>query len=369
MNKTIAFVGPLPPPVGGVALANMRFQTLIKESTNRFNIIELNTSRGLKNADLYKRKGLVNFFHFLKNLIDFFLFLFSNKIHICNVFVVPNISFLREAIFIIILKLTQKKIFIHLHSKTSGDLFLEGFRLKFFTSIISMGDIVFVLSEEYHKPFFLKYISSKKLVVLENFINVQDFENEIQNKKLEFLYVGRVSEKKGFLDLLNAISILHKQFPKIKINVLGEFENKDFQRKVNDTLKRNCITCFRFHGMVMGKDKLRFFKESSILLFPSHFENSPIVLKEAIASKLAIIASDIIENRQILDSFGCKMYFKVRDHHQLSEKIKTLLENKIKLKAMMDEANRAKIFDYHDAKKAVNLSFQKILKHENKSVK
>ena len=365
MIKTIAFVGPMPPPVGGVALANMRFQRLLNENNNNLNIIQLNTSRGLKNADLYRRKGPANFFHFIKNIIDFIIFVFSNKIHICNLFVVPNISFLREAFFIIILKLSQKKIFIHLHSKTKGDYFLKGYRLKIFTTIVSMGDIVYVLSEKHHKPFFLKYISPKKIIVLENFIDLRDFDNKIENKKPEMLYVGRLSEKKGFFDLVKAVSVLHKQFPDLRINVLGEFENEDFKHRILGEIERQNIQCFKFYGTVMGEKKLRLFKESSIFLFPSHFENSPIVLKEAIASKLAIIASDIAENRQILDDFGCKIYFKVKDYNHLSKKIKNLLQDKIKLRDMMYQASKAKIFDYLDAKKALNLSFNKVLCDEN----
>ena len=353
MNKTITFIGPLPPPAGGVALANIRFQNLIKDIKDDIRIINLNTSRGLKNADLYKPKGVVNFFHFLKNIKDFFLFIIFNKSDVYNVFVVPNISFFREAIYITILKLASNKVFIHLHSKASGDLFLNGAKLKFFTRIIGFADVVFVLSEHHHKSFFLKYISAKKLVVLENFVNVKDFKNEIKHKKMHLLYVGRISEKKGFFNLVEAVSLIKHEFPEIIINVLGEFENKVFKKKVIDKIKRDKIRAFNFKGTTMGKEKLRFFKEASIFLFPSYFENSPIVLKEAIASGLAIIASDIIENRQLLDPYDCKIYFEAKNSNDLSKKIKFLLQNKRKLEEMKLSASKSKIFNYDDAKKVV----------------
>ena len=77
MIKTIAFVGPMPPPVGGVALANMRFQRLLSENNNNLNIIQLNTSRGLKNADLYRKilKKINKIFFFI-----YFSFILTNPI-------------------------------------------------------------------------------------------------------------------------------------------------------------------------------------------------------------------------------------------------------------------------------------------------
>lgn len=349
MNKTIAFIGPLPPPVGGVALANLRVQQIVGENLPNHKVIIFNTSRGLKNADLYKRKGFKEFWHFIKNIVGVIRFTFKNKIDISNVFIVPNISFIREAIFIFILKATTKRLVIHLHAKTSGDYFLTGFKLKIFTKIIALGDVVFVLSEEHHKSFYKKYISSKKLIVLENFIDKTEFYNEVANKKMEFLYVGRLSEKKGFYHLVQSISKIQKEALGITIHVLGEFENEIFREKVLSFIESEDIKAFKFYGAVTGEKKLEFFKNNAIFLFPSYFENSPIVLKEAIAAKMAIIASDIIENKNILNPFNCKLYFKAKDSQDLASKILYLYQNPKVVKKMMFASEKANIFDHKAA--------------------
>lgn len=354
MAKTVAFIGPLPPPVGGVALANIRVQEIVQENGKNYNIINLNTSKNLDNADLYKRKGFKEFSHFIKNIFQLIRFVFKNRVDVSNVFVVPNISFLREMVFIFILKLTTKKLVIHLHAKTEGDYFLEGYKLKIFTKVLSLGDVIFVLSERFHKQFYAQYINPKKLIVLENFVDYRDFENQIENKTNEFLYVGRLSEKKGFLTLVEAVSLIQKEASELRIHVLGEFENEDFKLKILNKLSGENIENFIFHGAQMGKKKFEYFKKCSVFIFPSYFENSPIVLKEAIAAKMGIISSDIIENRNILDPYENKLYFEAKNAKSLATQLLTLHNDKEMVKRFNLNSETIKNFDRTYAAQIIN---------------
>lgn len=354
MAKTVAFIGPLPPPVGGVALANLRVQEILAENGKNYKIINLNTSKNQDNADLYKRKGFTELLHFIKNIFQLLGFVFKNRIDVSNVFVVPNISFIREMIFIFILKITTKKLVIHLHAKTEGDYFLEGFKLKIFTKILSLGDVIFVLSERFHKQFYAQYINPKKLIVLENFVDYREFENTIEEKSHEFLYVGRLSEKKGFFTLVEAVSLIADEVRDLKIHVLGEFENEDFKAAVLRKLSKEKLQNFIFHGPQMGAEKFDYFKKCSVFIFPSYFENSPIVLKEAIAAKMAIVSSDIIENKNILDPYDIKLYFKAEDPESLSTQLLRLYKDRSLVREMNVNSETIKEFDRVHAARIVN---------------
>lgn len=344
--RKIAFIGPIPPPVGGVALANLRVQELVRAKNPKDIILNLNTSKGLQNADLYKKKGFGELFHFIKNIFQLIVFVAKNRIDVSNVYVVPNISFLREMMFIFILKITTKKLVVHLHAKTEGDYFLSGFKLKVFTKVVGLGDVIFVLSEKFHKKFYAQYIDEKKLVVLENFVNYKDFKNPIEDKTNDFLYVGRLSEKKGFLDLVEAIVLIKDKVKDLTIHVLGEYENEEFKALVDSKIEAHQLTSFKFYGSRTGEEKFIFFKENSVFIFPSYFENSPIVLKEAIASKMAIIASDIVENKNILDPFNIKEYYKVRDIKHLAKKILKAHNQKALITSYMKNAEKITHFGY-----------------------
>lgn len=354
MSKKIAFIGPLPPPVGGVALANLRVQQIVKQNNQNHSILNYNTSKGGERADLYKKKGVYEFIHFIKNIFGILGFVYKHRIDVSNVFVVPNISFIREAIFIFILKLSSKKLVIHLHAKTEGDFFLSGMKLKLFTKILSLGDVIFVLSENFHKKFYEQYINSKKLVVLENFIDYEEFENDIEEKSNEFLYVGRLSEKKGFFTLVKALTLHKNIFKDLKIHVLGEFENELFEQKIISLMEKHSIENLIFYGAKTGQEKQELFKKCTVFIFPSYFENSPIVLKEAIAAKMAIISSDIKENKNILDPFENKLYFETQNENDLADKIKILAQNPDKVKLMMQASEQIKDFNFETARKIID---------------
>lgn len=357
MKKVVAFIGPLPPPVGGVALANIRVQQILLENKKEYKIINYNTSKNVVQADLYKRKSFGEGWHFVKNIFQLMRFVSKNKIDISNVFVVPNISFIREIIFIFILKISTKKLIVHLHAKTEGDYFLEGFRLKIFTSVISLGDIVFVLSEKFHRRFYSKYIKLEKLVVLENFVDYKEFDNDINEKNGGFLYVGRISEKKGFLTLVEAVIIEKDKLKDLKIDVLGEFENDEFEALVLKLISDEKLNNFVFHGAKIGAEKFDFFKRNSVFVFPSYFENSPIVLKEAIAAKMAIVSSDIIENKNILDPYDIKVYFEAKNAQSLAGGLKQLHLDKSKAQVLMNNTESIKEFDREFARQIIEPIF------------
>ena len=353
MAKKIAFIGPLQPPVGGVALANIRAQEIVKRLAPDSEIITLDNSKKSINADLYKRKGLGELVHFIKNIAKFLAFILKNRIAIANVFVVPNISFLREAVYILLLKLKSGQLVVHLHAKTSGDLFLSGFKLKLFTKIVGLGDVVFVLSEKHHKRFYSKYIRPEKLVVLENFVTYNDFENHIDKKEHKFLYVGRLSEKKGFETLVDAVILAKDQLKGLKIEVLGAFENELFEAQIRSKIKQHDLTHFQFHGPQMGPQKFEQFKRSSVFVFPSYFENSPIVLKEAIAAKMAILSSDIKENKNLLEDFDNKVLFKAQDVNDLAQKLVYCYQQKEVVRAMMHTSEKIKQYDVSYAEQII----------------
>jgi len=57
------------------------------------------------------------------------------------------------------------------------------------------------------------------------------------------------------------------------------------------------------------------------LIFPSHFENSPVVLKEAICAEMPIISSDIDANKNILSRIGNNIFFETKNSTNLAEAI------------------------------------------------
>ncbi|ARN74098.1 hypothetical protein BST96_08160 [Oceanicoccus sagamiensis] len=305
-------------------MANISAQRLLGEE---FQEEVFNTSRGEDREDLYGKKGISEILVAFSLIAKYIGFVFSSKSKVFNIYVTSNLAFIRDIFFIIVARAMGKKIVAHLHSKTSGELFLSGFLLKLMGRILGLCHTVIVLSD-YHKAFFERHIKGTSLVVLENFVFVDDLKPEKKRTELEFLYIGRLTRKKGFYDLLDAMDILHRQGNSCVINVIGAAETDEKEAALRERIKSSGLSeMVRMHGLLSGEAKFSLFKRSAVLVFPSHFENSPIVLKEGLAAEQLIVCSDIQANMNIVGALPAVMPFEPEQPEQLAAIITGLLED------------------------------------------
>lgn len=333
----IVFVGPLPPPLGGVAVTNRNIQLLVGR---KYEISIFNTSGGAEREDLYSRKGFKEVSRLMTLIARYVAFLRKNRRLIYNVFVTSNIAFIRDGIFVILAKVFGNRVVVHLHSKKQGELFLGQFGIRFLAVVLNRADIVYVLSDD-HLDYFSRYINRTRLDVLENFVFYDDFLPGYQRDTVNFLYVGRLSEMKGIYDILQAISALCSQGYDPKIHFAGAAESEQKERDILEYIENLGIGgCVQLHGLVAGDEKLALFRNCSVLVFPSHFENSPVVLKEAVAAQQTIICSDIAANINVLRGNVCQeavLYYRCCDVDELVKKMAYVLDNKAKILALQRE--------------------------------
>lgn len=350
-KTSIAFVGPLPPPFGGVGVMNESFQQILSP---KWNVLSYNTSSGKLNEDLYKSKGFRNLWHLAKNIYGLIKFIATNKFKIVNVFVTSNVAFIRDSIIILILWLSRKQIIVQFHSKKKGEFFLGNFTIRYIGFIFKFVKKIIILSED-HYQYFSQYFDKSKMVIIENFVDYDLYECKIENKVNEFLYVSRLSKKKGIFDLIEAVKVVKEKGLNPKINVLGTAENDETKNMIDIWLKKykleqNII----LHGNVYGSKKYEFFKSCSIFIFPSHFENSPVVIKEAIASKMAILCSDIKANKIILEDKENTIFFITKDIDDLANKIENILIDPILLSDLIQRSAKCRLYDKKHAKEKMN---------------
>ena len=193
-------------------------------------------------------------------------------------------------------------------------------------------------------------------------LSYSDYDNEIEKKCDQFLFVGRLTKEKGFLDLLNAAIILKKRDIKCKFHIIGLAATKQQEKEIIDFIDNHQLREYIIlYGAIFGKDKLELFKVSKYLIFPSHFENSPVVLKEAIAAKMAIIASNIQANKNIIKTRENTIFFKMGNSYDLVEKIVLLLNDKEKSQAMCAESARILEYDVSIAKRKIQAVFDELI--------
>ncbi|KYJ85565.1 glycosyltransferase family 4 protein [Sulfurovum riftiae] len=107
----------------------------------------------------------------------------------------------------------------------------------------------------------------------------------IDNDMLVFLYVGRLIELKGIIELLQGWKDFNK---KALLVCAGEGEQKE---EINDFLNKHCINNVRLLGTVPYEKLPSLYKASDVFIIPTLEDNWSLVVPEAMACGLPVACS------------------------------------------------------------------------------
>jgi phosphatidylinositol alpha-mannosyltransferase len=135
-------------------------------------------------------------------------------------------------------------------------------------------------------------------VDLERFSTAEPFE-ELRDGILNILFVGRFEERKGLIHLLKAYHRLRKRKVDARLLVVGAGpKQREFRRFVG----LRGIRDVEWLGRVSDEDKVRYFASADIFCAPNTGQESfGIVLLEAMAAGVPIIASDIHGFKRVIE--------------------------------------------------------------------
>lgn len=129
-----------------------------------------------------------------------------------------------------------------------------------------------------------------------NPISIKDLikrEKSTHSKSISILFVGRVSEMKGALDLASTFESLHKRLQDYTINVtfLGEID-ADIQSKIQAQEQANITPIFL--GVLGDRhDLFTEYRKADIFVLPTHSEGFARVLWEAASQMVPIITCSV----------------------------------------------------------------------------
>ena len=194
----------------------------------------------------------------------------------------------------------------------------------------------------------------KKSSVLVNVVNKEEIlkkSNEIKIKqKFDVIYVGRLTELKDPLRLVNIFSSVVKKIPNSKLAIIG---NGNMYDEVDNFIKNNKLEK-NIYLLGFQTNPYGYIKKSKIMMLTSIYEGTPMCALEAMCLGKPIISTptdgmiDLIKQ----DING----FLSNNDSELLEKIIELLKNEDKLLKMSENAEKlsAKINDINKYKKILN---------------
>lgn len=160
---------------------------------------------------------------------------------------------------------------------------------------------------------------------------------------------GRITEEKGYLELINALSILQKDFPSIHLVIIGgqlESERDAFQAKLHRLiLDRRLESHVTFTGF--RSDVPEVLGLVDLFVLPSYREGLPRSILEAMAMSLPVVATDIRGCREAIEDGETGLIVPPRDSEKLAQAVRKILQDSDYQAALGAAAlNRAKfLFD------------------------
>lgn len=108
------------------------------------------------------------------------------------------------------------------------------------------------------------------------------------------LSVGRISQRKNQLTLLKAIPFVIRSHPDVKFVFAGPIEDADYFQRISNFIEESGISnCVHFTGEVPKRTLDNLYRNATIFVFPTSAEIQGLVLLEAMAFGLPVIASRI----------------------------------------------------------------------------
>jgi glycosyltransferase involved in cell wall biosynthesis len=173
-------------------------------------------------------------------------------------------------------------------------------------------------------------IDPSKIALIPNGVEVKHFSDCNERLNLEgdpcVLFVGRFALVKGAGTVLEAIALVKRYLPSIKVHFVGCSYPLpvEIQALINKAgVAQNIV----LHNWV-SQDKIpSYYKSADFCIFGSFIESFGIVILEAMAAGTPIIASDINAYRELLTQEVTGLFFRAGDSQDLSRAIFELATN------------------------------------------
>ena len=187
---------------------------------------------------------------------------------------------------------------------------------------VSFPDKQYRFIKRFAERFFLKHAGFKRIIVVEkniliffddagikngvyipNGVDIGRFAKEKAviklkaDKKVRFLFVGRLEEQKGCRDLIQATRILKAKTRDFVIIIVGDGSQRAILE--NLTEENNLGHYVTFLGSVEDKKLRELYCASDVFILPSIWEGLPVTLLEAWAAELPVIVTNVGAIRDI----------------------------------------------------------------------
>lgn len=281
---------------------------------------------------------------FGRSLIDMGWKLWHDRIDRVHIHMSERGSVARTCILSLMAFAARKPTIVHTHG-SEFHLFYEKLPQPLQRSlnwILQHCSYMIVLSESW-KDFYIKKcgLNPEQTVVLLNPVDIPErLEKSESSEPLKFLFMGKITQRKGIFELLHAFAKLPPATrKKAELIVAGTGEMERCYRLV-ETL--NIQERVKFLGWVTGEQRTQQLATADMFVLPSYNEGLPMALLEAMGWGLAPITTPVGGIPELLRDLQTGLMVEPGDIQQLSVAMQALIEDE-SLRGSLGRAARNRV--------------------------
>ena len=308
-RRKVILVGPTSPPYTGMAAA---FNTLVEGMRERriaHDVVDLTRTGTLQGVSL----GRV--VQYVRILSAYLGSMASGRGTVYITIAQSRQGFFRDMVMIHIASVFGHRVVLHLHGGAYDRFYEEQppWLRKLIRSTLLKADSVLVLSERLKKMFDFEPALESRLRVVQNGLPFGAAGRAARQTKrlpgpgepIRILYLSNLIESKGYLDLLEAVSILTGRHG---LNVICDFcglflphrddrrlKGADGRKVFDEFVKNNRLEKIAvYRGPVTGDGKRELLEKAHFFVLPTGYDNEgqPISIIEAMAHGCVIVSTD-----------------------------------------------------------------------------
>jgi len=291
--------GHLPPPVGGMAtyyhlLVNSR---LSEHVDYRF----AQTSSHKRQLASSGRATISNLVSALCDCLRYTRAFLAYRPQIAHIGTAFGLSFMKHSYCVLLARLWGKRVLLHPHCSLAALYHDRGRAWQWFVRrVIGWTDGVVVLSQEWMQ--LAAIVPGVKIYGLPNPVDIAEYQPAMlrhpsetrREGPLSVLYLGYLGRAKGSFDILEAAWQVRQRGADMVFHLVGgELAPGELERLGEKIRTLHLEQQVHLHPPAYGADKLKFFSEADLFIYPSYHEGVPMAVLEAMASGLAVVATRV----------------------------------------------------------------------------
>jgi glycosyltransferase involved in cell wall biosynthesis len=196
-----------------------------------------------------------------------------------------------------------------------------------------------------------EFIPKNKIFVLPNCIDYKKFNkvatprNISKNEKIVIGTVGRLEKEKGINFLLLSMNSILTKFPNVKLEIVGDGSAATELKKLSEKL--NISNSVFFFGKFV--DVIPFYSRMDIFVLPSILEGFGIVLLEAMAAGIPVVATNVNGIKEVVVHKDSGLLVPPKNPKAIADSVSSIIDDPELAENLASEGlKRAKLFDIKD---------------------